>query len=85
MQHVPLPVILSVAYTALASTITAYGLWFWLLKRYPVTMVSPFSLLTPVFGIAFGQMFFTEALTWQIAVGGAGYHCRGGHHRDKTS
>jgi len=64
-------VMAAVAYTVLGSTLTAYGLWYHLLQQYKVTQVAPFSLLTPVFGIAFGRLFFPEPLTWQVVIGGA--------------
>lgn len=67
----PLHVLLCMLYTAVGSSITAYGLWYYLLKRYPISYVAPYSLLTPLFGIAFGQLFFAEALTWHILLGGA--------------
>ncbi len=61
---------IAVMYTAFGSTITAYGLWYFLLKNHPITYVAPFSLLAPVFSITFGQIFFAEHLTWHIMVGG---------------
>ncbi len=61
---------ISVLYTAINSTIIAYGLWYFLLKRYLISQVAPFSLLSPVFSIMFGQMFFAEEMTWHIIVGG---------------
>ena len=39
--------------------------------KHTVSQVTPFSLLTPVFGITFGELFFHEALTWQVMLGGA--------------
>jgi O-acetylserine/cysteine efflux transporter len=66
----PLSAILGVSYTALGSTIVAYGLWYFLLTRYAVSQVTPYSLLTPIFGIAIGQMFFREELTMPVIVGG---------------
>lgn len=62
---------LSLLYTAFGSTVTAYGMWYVLLKRYPVSLVAPYSLLTPVFGIALGQLFFKEPLTAAVLIGGA--------------
>ncbi len=66
----PLTALLGVSYTVLCSTILAYGLWYYLLSRYSVSQVTPYSLLTPVFGIAVGQIFFTEELNAQTIVGG---------------
>ncbi len=66
----PLSALLSILYTAIGSTIIAYGLWYHLLARYNVSQVTPFSLLTPVFGIGFGQLFFAEVLTFEVILGG---------------
>ncbi|MGE0753692.1 MAG: DMT family transporter [Alphaproteobacteria bacterium] len=71
LVEAPLPIWLFVSYTALGSTIVAYGLWYFLLKRYPISYVAPYSLLTPLFSIALGQIFFVEQLTWHILLGGA--------------
>jgi len=62
---------LAIAYTAIGSTIVAYGLWYYLLYKYTVSQVTPFSLLAPVFGIAAGQVFFSEMLSWHVWLGGA--------------
>lgn len=66
----PLNIWLLISYTAIGSSIIAYGLWYFLLKRYPISHVAPYSLLTPVFSIALGQVFFVEEITWHIMVGG---------------
>jgi O-acetylserine/cysteine efflux transporter len=71
LADAPWQALAGVGYTAVCSTIVAYGLWYFLLSRYTVSQVTPFSLLTPVFGIAFGQLFFAEALTAQTLIGGA--------------
>ena len=66
----PLNTLLSALYSAVASTIIAYGLWFYLMRCYDVSLVTPFSLLSPIFGIACGQIFFAEALSLQTVLGG---------------
>jgi O-acetylserine/cysteine efflux transporter len=70
LESPPLSAVTALFYTAIGSTVVAYGLWYKLLSQYDVSQVTPFSLLAPVFGIAFGQMFFTEELTLQIIIGG---------------
>lgn len=62
---------LAVLYTTFCSTLMAYGGWYFLIRRYDVSRVAPYSLLTPVFGIAFGQIFFQELLSREVMVGGA--------------
>lgn len=61
----------SLLYTVFFSTIMAYGCWYWLLTHLPISKVSPFSMLVPVFGIGASQLFFHEPLTMQFFVGGA--------------
>lgn len=60
-----------VVYTALAASIIGHGSLYYLLKRYPVSTVSPLMLLSPVIGIVFGILIYGDDLTWQIGVGGA--------------
>lgn len=66
----PLSAFLGVSFTVFFSTIIAYGLWYFLLSHYSVSQVTPYSLLTPAFGIAAGQVFFTETLSPQTIIGG---------------
>lgn len=66
----PLTAWAGLAYTVIGSTLIAYGLWYYLLSKYTVSQVTPFSLLVPMFGIAAGQIFFAEALTHHIILGG---------------
>lgn len=60
----------SVFYIAVAATMVAHGSWYYLLKRYPVNVVAPYSLLIPFFGIASGVLLLGELLTMEIILGG---------------
>lgn len=62
---------LAVSFTAFCSTLLAYGIWYWLLKLYPITLIAPYNLLTPILGIAFGQMFYGDELGWRLLMGAA--------------
>jgi O-acetylserine/cysteine efflux transporter len=58
----------AVAYLGWMATIAAYGLWTGLLKRHPANRVAPFSLGTPVVGLAAGLLLLGETITpWQWA------------------
>ena len=70
IRHAPGYAIASVTYTALFSTILAYGLWFSLMSRNDMSQVTPFTLLVPVVGITIGQVFFHENITMQTVLGG---------------
>jgi O-acetylserine/cysteine efflux transporter len=61
----------AVAYTAIIASMLAYSLWCWLIARYPVNKVVPFTLLNPVIGIAGGVLLLGEPLGWHKLVGGA--------------
>ncbi len=43
--------IAALAYVVVVSTFFGYGVWYWLLSRYPASTVAPFTLLVPVVGI----------------------------------
>ena len=59
---------MGVLYSVLASSIAAYGLWYWLLQRHPVSAVVPFSLLNPVVAVTASTLALSEAITvWKVA------------------
>lgn len=58
-------------YTALVSSLLAHTGFYWLVSRYPVTSISPITLLSPIFGVAFGVVLLGEPLTARILAGGA--------------
>lgn len=61
----------AIAFMAIFVTIVGYGLWYYLLPRYPVNQTMPFILLMPVFGVLFGVWLLDEVLSWQMVAGGA--------------
>ncbi len=70
LTHTSLKAWVSLSYTVILSTIVAYGLWFHLMSRHPVSLIVPYSLLIPVFGLSFIQLAFNEPLTPQFMIGG---------------
>lgn len=61
----------AVLYSALGSSVIAYSLWYWLLKKYPVNKVIPYSLLSPVFAIFMGAYFLDDSLNHYKLIGAA--------------
>jgi O-acetylserine/cysteine efflux transporter len=59
------------AYTALGGGVAGFGLWYWLISRHALSDLTPFLLLTPVFGVAAGVLALAEPLTPQLVTGGA--------------
>lgn len=60
----------AVAYTAIMSSIAAYGIWYALLRRHPVNRVVPMTLLTPVFAVGLGVLLMDDPLGVHKLVGG---------------
>jgi O-acetylserine/cysteine efflux transporter len=69
-QHVSLSAIISLAYIVCISTWVGYGIWNWLISRYPVAMVVPFTLLVPVVGILSSVLILNEPFhMWKLVSG----------------
>lgn len=61
----------AILFMVLVVTMFAYGLWYPLLRRYPVNQTIPWTLLVPVFGVASGVLVLGDPLTPALLVGGA--------------
>jgi drug/metabolite transporter (DMT)-like permease len=59
----------AVAFQTVVVTFASYLVWFWLIGRYPATQLSSFTLLTPVFGLAFGAWLLAEPVTARLLTG----------------
>jgi O-acetylserine/cysteine efflux transporter len=58
----------TVAYQSVANTMFGYGVWAWLLARYPAATVAPLSLLVPVFGFSVSALVLGESFPpWKLA------------------
>lgn len=61
----------AVGYTAVFSSIVAYGLWYYLVGRYPMNRVVPLTLLSPVMAVFFAVLLLGEPLSASTILGGA--------------
>jgi O-acetylserine/cysteine efflux transporter len=59
----------ALAYVVVVSTFFGYGVWYWLLSRYPASTVAPFTLLVPVVGILTAWLVRGEHPTWGELLG----------------
>jgi O-acetylserine/cysteine efflux transporter len=59
------------AYAAFASSLLGHGLYYVLVKRYPVAQVTPWLLLVPVFAVALGIAFWGDRPGPRLWLGGA--------------
>lgn len=60
----------SLLYIVYISTWVGYGVWNWLISRYPVGMIVPFTLLVPVVGILSSIIILGEPFyMWKLVAG----------------
>ncbi len=58
------------AYTAIGASVIGHGGMYFLLQRYPITLVAPMLTLSPVMGVFAGIMIMGDVLTPKMIVGG---------------
>ncbi|MES2609735.1 MAG: EamA family transporter [Pseudomonadota bacterium] len=61
----------SVAYIAWGATLFGFAVWNFLLSRYPINRIAPFTLLVPLVGLSTGWLAFGETLQPVHFAGGA--------------
>jgi len=57
-------------YSAIGASVIGHGIVYYLLGRYPVSIVTPLMLLAPVLASFFGVLFFGDEVGWKLIVGG---------------
>lgn len=60
----------TVIYLAILGSVTAFALYFWLIKHLDVTVLSYQTLIIPVLACLLGWIFLRETVTLNIAIGG---------------
>ncbi len=60
IQDIDIKAIISIIFQVYPTTIFGYWVWNSLLSKYPVSLVSPLSLLIPIFGLLGSFVFFNE-------------------------
>lgn len=60
----------AVLYQSVLVVIVGYGLWYGLIRRYPLSRVIPLTLLLPVIGVVGGVAVLDESLTLEMLIGG---------------
>lgn len=67
LTHVGGATAFSVAFIVYVSTLVAYSLWSGLLSRHPASLVAPFTLLVPIFGMLSSALLLGESLpSWKL-------------------
>ena len=67
---VSLKSVLSLGYLAVAGSLVAYSAYFWLLNRFPPTLIATHTYVNPIVAMVLGWAIAGEALTAQFVFGG---------------
>jgi len=62
--------LIALFYIVLICSFVSHSLWFYLLKKYPISKVAPFTLLSPVFGCVITALVFNEIIENSTILGG---------------
>lgn len=62
-------VLIAFSYQCFIVASFSYLLWFWMIHRYPVSALTSFTFLVPVFGVIFSGLILGETLTTRLLVG----------------
>ena len=58
-------------YAALLSSLFGHGLFYWLVQRHPVSTLTPYLLMTPLFAVGLGVVFWGDQPGPRLYLGGA--------------
>jgi O-acetylserine/cysteine efflux transporter len=70
LTHIQATGIFSVLYLAFVATLAGFGIWAFLLRHYNASVVAPFSLLVPIFGMASGAIVLGENISTATIIAG---------------
>ena len=65
------PVWLASLFAIVGVSIFGHGAFYTLLKKYDVSMISPLTLMTPIWGVIFGIVLLNEPITARLILGAA--------------
>jgi drug/metabolite transporter (DMT)-like permease len=63
------PVLLALTYQCLIVASFSYLLWFWMIHRYPVSVLTSFTFLVPIFGVLLSGLILNELMTIRLIAG----------------
>ena len=70
IENIQLISIIGLFYKSIICTLLANLCWIYLLSKYPLSIMIPFTLLTPVFGCFISTIVFNEILEKEFILGG---------------
>ncbi len=70
LPDVPLSAFGWILYSAIAASLVGHAGMSWLVQRYPVTMITPFTLPTPLLAVMFATLAYGTPVTPMMILGG---------------
>jgi O-acetylserine/cysteine efflux transporter len=60
----------SVAFSAIGASIVGHGLFYYMAQRHPISSITPYLLLMPLFAVVFGILVWGDRPGWRLLLGG---------------
>ncbi len=70
IQELDLKSIYALLYIVIAATLMTHYIWFYLLNKYPMSKIAPFTLLSPLFGCITTAVILHETIKINVLFGG---------------
>ena len=61
----------SIAYSAIGASIAGHGLFYYMAQRHPISTITPYLLMQPLFAVMFGILVWGDQPGWRLLLGGA--------------
>ncbi len=65
-----LGVMIATGFAVIGVSIFGHGGFYFLIKKYEISLLSPLTLMTPLWGVILSILLLGEPLTWQLLLGG---------------
>ncbi|WP_145925762.1 EamA family transporter, partial [Pararhodobacter sp. CCB-MM2] len=66
LRHSQLSDFWTPVYSAIGASVIGHGIVYYLVGRYPVSLVTPMLLLAPILATIFGIFWFDDVLGWKL-------------------
>lgn len=70
LKEIELSSLIALLYTVIIITLTSYYIWFYLLNKYNISKIVPFTLLSPLFGCVITSIILDEHIKISVIIGG---------------
>ena len=61
----------SIAFSAIGASIIGHGLFYYMAQRHPISTITPYLLMMPLFAVMFGVLVWGDKPGWRLILGGA--------------